>query len=168
MALKYIVRHCSGSIGSKYVLLIDSDYALNVYNLLQYLNVTDKQNGLYGGKVWSGAVPERLQSHKHYRSLTDYKYGVYPPFVAAGAVLLTQDVARSFYILSAYTKYFPFDDVFYGILAYKLGIKPWAMNEVLPSSADIPDKDSLLHHILIGSHRFGDYNEVKYIYDKFG
>lgn len=168
MALKYVTQHCSGSTGSKYVLLIDSDYSLNVHNLLKYVTVMNRDTGVYGGKVWTNAAPVRWPRDKHYRSLKDYRFQVFPPFVAAGAVLLTQDVAQSFYILSAYTKYIPFDDVFYGIIAYKLGIHPIAMDAVLPSSVDIPEKDSKLHHILIGSHRFGKYDEVKYIYDTTG
>lgn len=160
MGLRYLTTYCKYKY--TFALFIDGDYSLNINNLLMYLD-TANRTCFYGGQMWF-AAPFRDPTHKHYRSLQQYPYALYPPFIAAGAMLLSVDVAEQFFILSHYTAYFPFDDVFYGFIAKKLDITPVQMDKILPSTDGIPKKKHPRNHKIIGSHRFGKLEEVEYIY----
>lgn len=163
MGLRYLKTYCDGKYD--FAFFIDGDYALNINNLLSYLN-TANRTSFYGGQMWF-ASPFRDPSHKHYRSLKQYPFALYPPFIAAGAMLVSVDVAEQFFILSHYTAYFPFDDVFYGFIAKKLNIIPVQMDKILPSTDGIPKKSHTKNHKIIGSHRFGKLDEVEYIYKQY-
>lgn len=165
-ALRYVTEHCINN--TDYVLLIDGDYSLNIRNLELFLTKLGSATDVYGGDVWSQSRPFRLPLHKHYVSLQEYPYTYYPDYVTAGAILLSQDVAKKFYITSLYTKYYPFDDVYYGFIALKLGITPISLSKLLPSHYSIPKASDPANKNLIGSHRFGNIQEVEYIYNNFG
>ena len=68
--------------------------------------------------------PGRSKDDKWYISKTDYPHDIYPPFVRAGAMIMSVNVLRDFYAASNYVKHFVFDDVYFGLIAYKLNIKP--------------------------------------------
>ena len=163
MGLRYMTEMCDS--GSNFTFFIDGDYALNIVNLLTYLHNLRSHENFYGGKMWF-TRPLRQKFDKHYRSLEQYPYAYYPPFIAAGAMLLSEDVVKRFYILSHYTKYFPFDDVFFGFIAKKLDVTAVQMSDLLPSYFNIPQKDDIRNLHLIGSHRFGHLDEVEFIYNK--
>lgn len=167
MAFQYITEQCLPHSSVLYLLLIDDDYALNVRKLESYLIETAKKFDLYAGYVWKKSRPFRIHFHKHYMSLDQYPYSHYPPFVSAGAMLLTSDVVKKFYIVSKFSKYYPFDDVFYGFVAKKLNISPTDIGEFLPSYYNVPSVHSKSNKRLIGSHRFGKIDEVFQIYKKF-
>lgn len=163
MGLRYLTQYRNNQF--EFAFFIDGDYALNINNLLQYLRQANRTS-FYGGQMWF-AAPFRDPSHKHYRSLQQYPYALYPPFIAAGAMLLSSDVVEKFFILSHYTTYFPFDDVFYGFIAKKLNITPVQMDKILPSTDGIPKKYHTKNHKIIGSHRFGKLKEVEYIHRQY-
>ena len=165
-SLRYSTEYCRET--TSYVLLIDDDYALNIYNLEAYIRFIDKPTGLYGGKTWWDSQPFRLPLHKHYVSLNDYPFSQYPPFVTAGAILLSIDVAEKLYVGSKFTKYYPFDDVFFGIVAKKMGLTPTDMGDLIPSYFSVPKITDDRNKALIGSHRFGKLSEVDYIHKEHG
>lgn len=49
---------------------------------------------------------------------------MWPPYVTAGAFVLSKEALIKFYYGSFYTKKFRFDDIYLGLLAKKLNIKP--------------------------------------------
>jgi hypothetical protein len=67
---------------------------------------------------------------KWYISLQDYPYNKFPPYASAGFYLMSQQSSRLFYVASKLVKRFKFDDIYMGILAYKLGVTPMHMNNV--------------------------------------
>jgi hypothetical protein len=67
---------------------------------------------------------------KWYISLEDYPYSKFPPYVSAGCYLLSQQSSKLFYIASKIVKRFKFDDIYMGILAYKLDVTPMHMDNV--------------------------------------
>jgi hypothetical protein len=67
---------------------------------------------------------------KWYISLRDYPYDKFPPYVSAGFYLLSEQSSKLFYIASKLVKRFKFDDIYMGILAYKLGVTPMHMENV--------------------------------------
>jgi len=82
--------------------------------LVEYLKEKAYPPDLYAGRVWSDARPFRDPNHPHYMSFEFYPYRRLPPFIAAGATLISATVAKSLNIVGQFTKYLPFDDVFYG------------------------------------------------------
>ena len=79
---------------------------------------------------YPNSSPMRHMMSKWYISLQDYPYNKFPPYVSAGCYLLSQQSARLFYIGTKLIKRFKFDDIYMGILAYKLGIPPIHMSSV--------------------------------------
>jgi len=150
---------------SQFSFFIDGDYSLNVAQLLNYL----KQNGrpkFYSGKVWKNAYVHRDPTSPHYLSFETYPFQFFPPYIAAGGTILSADIVRQLHIISKYTKYIPFDDVFYGMVAKKLGINLVDSGHLLPAWDMIPRVDNREGlSKLIGSHRRGNLTEVRIIYD---
>jgi hypothetical protein len=124
MGLKWIDVYCPDS---KYYLFIDDDYYLNPNVLTKYLSeqITDVQySNLYAGFVFENSSPMRHLLSKWYVSLDEYPYDKFPPYVSAGCYLLSSKSARLFYIATKLIKLFRFDDIYLGILAYRLNIQP--------------------------------------------
>lgn len=65
-------------------------------------------------------------SSKWHLSLDEYPYNHFPRYLPAGAIVMSKQVVEDFYYASYYTKHFRFDDVFLGIMAYKMNIIPFS------------------------------------------
>jgi len=149
---------------SQYALFIDGDYALNVDALISYLRTHGKP-ALIGGKVWASSAPRRLPSDPHYLSYDFYPYSRFPPFIAAGAIIISRDLVQPLHIFSYFTKHVPFDDVFYGLVAKKLGLTLTDLSDLLPSWWSVPAADDTPRlRTLIATHRFGNLAEVERIH----
>lgn len=83
---------------------------------------------LYAGYVFKSA-PHRHYISKWYVSLKEYPYHLWPPYVTAGAYILSKNALIDMYFTSYYTKHFRFDDIYLGLLAYKAKIKPFHCND---------------------------------------
>lgn len=59
-----------------------------------------------------------------YISLSDYSFSHFPPYVAVGAVLFSKEALLDFHTVTSFVAPFPFDGIYLGICAKKLGIKP--------------------------------------------
>lgn len=168
MGLHYITNHCVHENKTSYLLLIDGDYALSIYNLEAYIRHIRKPEGLYCGHTWWNSKPYRTPFSKHYLPLSEYPYDQFPPYVSGGTILLSIDVVQKFYVTSQYTKHFAFDDIFYGILAKKLGITPTDTGGLLPSLFNVPKPRDHRNMKTIGSHRTGNLYDVEHIYREYG
>uniref|UniRef100_A0AC34G204 Hexosyltransferase n=1 Tax=Panagrolaimus sp. ES5 TaxID=591445 RepID=A0AC34G204_9BILA len=115
-ALKFAQNYCSTGPVS-YVFLVDDDYMISMKNLIVEVEKHPPNERLYMGWRFDTS-PFRLVS------LNDYPFSQYPPYISAGAVLLTSQTVREFYLAIQHLKVYPFDDVYAGIIAYKLGIMP--------------------------------------------
>jgi hypothetical protein len=130
MGIRWVVDYCPDS---RFYLFIDDDFYLNPRLLVKYLceNVTAEQfNTFYAGYVFENSSPMRHMISKWYISLKDYPYNKFPPYASAGCYLLTAKSVRLFYLASRIVELFKFDDIYMGILAYKLDIKPVHMDNV--------------------------------------
>ena len=76
----------------------------------------------YAGNVQLGG-PQRDKTGKWYISEEEYPHALYPPFINAGAYVLSNLAVRKFYYASYFVKRFRFDDVYIGFIAWKLGTK---------------------------------------------
>ncbi|CAI5447587.1 unnamed protein product [Caenorhabditis angaria] len=99
-----------------FIFLVDDDYLVNIKNLENLVKFKNPGAHLYTGFVFNSS-PFRFNLHKHRISLEEYPYSQYPPYVSAGAVLISRKTASVFHENIPKLKTFPFDDVFTGILA---------------------------------------------------
>jgi len=83
---------------------------------------------LFSGFVFVSS-PHRHYPSKWYVSLSEYKYDKWPPYVTAGAYVLSKNALIDMYYASMYTAHFRFDDIFLGIVAKKAGIEPYHCDE---------------------------------------
>lgn len=83
---------------------------------------------LYAGYVFRSA-PLRHYFSKWYISLEEYPYHMWPPYVTAGAYIISRTAFIDMYYASYYTKHFRFDDIYLGLLAFKANIEPLHCDE---------------------------------------
>lgn len=151
MGLKWAVKFCSAS---KFYMFVDDDYYVSTKNILrfirnpanypQYLEDSNRKTKndsvihqtqiedfelpddvrLYAGYVFFSA-PHRHFTSKWYVSLEEYPYHMWPPYVTAGAYILSLEALMDMYYTSFYTQHFRFDDVYLGLLAKKADIEPF-------------------------------------------
>ena len=130
MGIRWINEYCSNA---RFYLFIDDDFYLNPNLLMKYLanNVTESMlSTFYAGYVFGNSSPMRHLLSKWYISLKDYPYHKFPPYVAAGCYILSRQSAHLFYMASKLIELFKFDDIYMGILAHKLDIKPLHLESV--------------------------------------
>ena len=126
MGFRWAVKFCSMS---KFFLFVDDDYFVSVKNVIQFLGYTHDSNLFSGYVVWKG-WPER--SGKWSVSKKDYPGDSYPPYVTGGAYITSYHVARMFSIVFPYIQYLEIDDVYIGIVAYKVNVKPTFNPNIIP------------------------------------
>ncbi|GFS47670.1 beta-1,3-galactosyltransferase brn [Nephila pilipes] len=117
---------------------------------------------LFAGYVFFSS-PMRHKSSKWYISLTDYPFSKYPPYVTAGAYVLSFKALEDLYYTSMYTKNFKFDDVYLGIVAKKCGISP-LHNKHFYFWRKRYNKYS--YREVIASHGFDDPDELTKIWEE--
>jgi len=119
---QWILHFCNNS---KFVLAVDDDYFVAPERIVKFLsNLTSSESeGLYFGHI-GNPYPPRDRSDRWYIPIKDYPYDLYPPFLSGGAILMSRRVAMEISIGFLYTKYFKYDDVYLGIVLFKLGRKP--------------------------------------------
>ena len=77
---------------------------------------------LFAGYVFISS-PHRHKSSKWYISLKEYPYDLWPPYITAGAFVLSKEALLDMYYGSMYTKHFRFDDIYLGLIAKKLKLE---------------------------------------------
>ena len=100
--------------------------------------------------------PIRDRFSKWFVSIEEYPYNRFPPFINAGAYVISIKTLRTLYIASQFVKPFRFDDVYLGILA-KDGI------ELYHSERFWMDNIDDLNYT-IASHDFQDTKELDNIW----
>ncbi|XP_022121557.2 beta-1,3-galactosyltransferase brn-like [Pieris rapae] len=121
MSFRWLYEHCSTS---DYYLFTDDDMYISVKNLLDYVHSeSEGDRQLFAGYVFK-SVPQRYHSSKWRVSLDEYPWDRWPPYVTAGAFVVTNKSMKYLYAGSLYVKHFRFDDIYLGIVAKKVGIEP--------------------------------------------
>ncbi|KAG8201825.1 hypothetical protein JTE90_027305 [Oedothorax gibbosus] len=121
----------------------------------------------FDGRLFSGFVfqssPMRHKSSKWYVTLEEYPYSKYPPYVTAGAYVLSYPALEDLYFTSMFTKHFKFDDVYLGIVAKKCGISP-LHNDNFYFWKKPYSKETYSN--VIASHGFSDPNELREVWEE--
>ncbi|KAK6740329.1 hypothetical protein RB195_008660 [Necator americanus] len=122
-SISYAFKPNHGCPSPDFLFLVDDDYMVQVGALLQYIARKNVSQHLYEGWRFD-TTPFRVRFHKHAASLKLYPFDRYPPYISAGAVLLSRETFSYFYYAMQLVKLYSFDDIYAGILAYLLGIPP--------------------------------------------
>lgn len=162
MGLRWVTEHCSHA---RFIMFSDDDMFVsptNVLKLLKSLSKRQLENGVYIGYRFFSA-PLRHRNSKWYVSLGEYPYSMYPPYLTAGAYIMSNKTALDMYYGSLYTKHFRFDDIFLGIIAKKIGLTP-VNNENFYFYKKSYSKDG--YKKVIASHGFHDPEELLLVWQK--
>ncbi|XP_033756128.1 beta-1,3-galactosyltransferase 5-like [Pecten maximus] len=119
--IKWAVNECKQA---EYVMVVDDDFYVASDLLVQLLHTVGRSRNFYMGWLNRNPVPVRNMRDKWFVSKRDFRYPVYPEFISAGAIVMSMDFAVDIHIASQYTNHFKFDDVFIGIVASKLRVRP--------------------------------------------
>uniref|UniRef100_A0A915PCS4 Hexosyltransferase n=1 Tax=Meloidogyne floridensis TaxID=298350 RepID=A0A915PCS4_9BILA len=138
-SIKFAHNYCNGGT-VPFVLLLDDDYLLLPWNLAA-----------------------EVEKHVAHESISEYPFNAYPPYITAGAVLISGQTINEFYIAIQHTAIFIFDDIYAGILSYLLAIQP----QHNPNFSPFPHVDSTdWWKTLIAAHGYSSillnstYNEL--------
>lgn len=175
LAFTWAVRFCPDS---KFYMFVDDDYYVSTKNVLRFIrNPTYyphyltklKEKGiahadfelegdvrLYAGYAFKSA-PLRHWSSKWYVSLEEYPYDLWPPYVTAGAYILSRESLLDMYYASFYTKHFRFDDIYVALLAFKCNIEPFHSEEFYFNKLSYSPKG---YEFVVASHGWGDSQEM--------
>ena len=158
MIFRWINEYCSSrSVRSPhldlrtYVLIVDDDHYLDWESLMSYLNEIDEDREMttyerrtfLTGSLLIRSRPQRSISDHRYVSIIDYPFDVYPPFLSTRCLLMTRYNVRLTYLASHYTRLFPFDDVYLGLLAYAMSTKLIENNRLFSSTLDASSSTTL-------------------------
>ena len=123
MGFNWIVEYCNHA---EFVLFLDDDMYLNMNMLIEYMNVLEASNtrNILTGILSHDSAPLRNTGSRHFVSLNEYPYDVYPDFLAGSFILASIYVVKLFQSIFPYVKHLPIDDSYLGIVAKKLNIMP--------------------------------------------
>ncbi|CAJ0579682.1 unnamed protein product, partial [Mesorhabditis spiculigera] len=108
---------------SEFSLFIDADYVVNVARLLSQIRDAELEVDLYKGWRFDSS-PFRMTLSKHAVSYAQYPFDRYPPYITAGAVLLSRETVEKFIHAIPQAELYLMDDIYAGILAYLTGVQP--------------------------------------------
>lgn len=121
----------------------------------------------FDGRLFAGFVfnssPMRHKSSKWYITLEEYPFSKYPPYITAGAYVVSYPALVDMYFTSLFTKHFKFDDVYLGIVAKKCNISP-LHNDHFHFWKKAYDKDAYAN--VIASHGYDDPAELKLVWEE--
>lgn len=117
---------------------------------------------LFAGFVFMSS-PHRHKSSKWYVPLSEYPYHLWPPYVTAGAYILSRQALIDMYYTSLYTKHFRLDDIFLGLVAKKANIEPFHCEEFHFYKKDYTKFN---YKYVITSHGYGNPNELLYVWNE--
>lgn len=184
MGFKWAANYCNHS---KFYFFADDDFYVSTRNVLRFIRnplqypqylempvetIQVKNNMMdyelpANIKLFSGFVfvssPHRHYTSKWYTSLQEYPYHLWPPYVTAGAYIVSHQVVLDFYFASKFTKHFRFDDIYLGILAKKTYVEPYHCEEFY-----FYKKDYSLHNYqyVIASHGYDNSAELMKVWNE--
>lgn len=186
MGIYWAKTHCNFS---KFYMFVDDDYYVSTKNVLRFIRYPTNYPGylkeplgnvgvlpksrklkqdfeltedvrLYTGYVFLSA-PHRHYTSRWYVSLKEYPYHMWPPYVTAGAFILSRSVIIDMYYTSFYTKHFRFDDIYIGLLAFKAKIEPYHCDEFYFNRKFY---NRYAYNYTIATHGFYDPKELIHIW----
>ncbi|XP_064632727.1 uncharacterized protein LOC135491022 isoform X2 [Lineus longissimus] len=122
--LRWVQTYCANA---KFMLRLNDDVMVHQYKFIQYLRDRGlPDTKLYWGQVFHDSRVDKGLAKHEYRSNIPWREGsYYPPYCNGPYILMTMDVVKNMYKMSSRTPLMFPEDVYYGILAEKLGIRTY-------------------------------------------
>ncbi|XP_034944780.1 beta-1,3-galactosyltransferase brn-like [Chelonus insularis] len=117
---------------------------------------------LYAGYVFNSR-PHRHKTSKWYVPLQEYPYNKWPLYVSAGAYVLSKEALVDIYFASFYIKHFRFDDIYLGIIAKKVHLKPFHCHKFHFYKKDYTTYN---YKHVITSHGYSDPKELIQVWNE--
>lgn len=117
---------------------------------------------IYAGFVFNSSIPQRDRFRKWYTSLSQYPYSRYPPYVTAGAYLVSQDALKEIYLASRYVAHFTYDDIYIGLIALKIKLLPTHVDQFYFHMK--PYNRAGDYRDVIASHGYSDGDKLREIW----
>ena len=108
---------------------------------------------LFTGYVFPRSRPQRFKWSKWFVDMLEYPFNFWPPYVTAGAYILSRDALVDMYYTSYYTRMFRFDDIWLGLIAKKADIEPFHNSQFYFSP---PQYTVMSYKYVVASHGFSD------------
>ncbi|OWF38637.1 Beta-1,3-galactosyltransferase brn [Mizuhopecten yessoensis] len=104
MGFNWASQYCRSA---SHILFVDDDHYLVLPNILIYINnlYTSNMANFIVGYAYFEAEPHRSSSSKWCVSLEDYPFDRYPPYLTAGAYVVSRDVADKMVFSFPYVSY---------------------------------------------------------------
>ena len=120
LGLKWAGLKCPNAT---YVMNLDSDMFVNVYNLVTLL--TDSPRVEFAkGNLKPFSRPLRHRHSKWYTPVDMYPEPSYPPYLNGPAYVMSGDLPVRIFNESVHVRYIPWDDVFIGLVMKKIKVSP--------------------------------------------
>jgi len=113
---------------------------------------------LFAGFVFPRSRPHRHKTSKWFVDLDEYPFDFWPPYVTAGAYVLSREALVDMYFTSYYTKMFRFDDIWLGLVAKKARLEPFHCPEFHFYPKDY--SRVVQYRFVVASHGFSDPTEL--------
>jgi hypothetical protein len=124
LALNWINNHCPNT---HFVSKVADDVLVNINQLVLYLNNNLNNRNTIFGYMWQNAYPKRDNNSLWFVTFEEFKGNVYDPFPSGTALILTNDLSKSFYDYALGFPVPPFsvwmDDVYFGMIGARLNTR---------------------------------------------
>ncbi|KAH8400270.1 hypothetical protein KR215_009679 [Drosophila sulfurigaster] len=163
MGLRWASEHFNNS---DFYLFVDDDYYVSIKNVLRFLGKgrqSHHNKELFAGFVFE-STPLRHKFSKWYVSLEEYPFDRWPPYVTAGAFILSRDALLKMYEVGRTIPLFRFDDIYLGIVAYTAHIPVHHCERFLFHKMPYDGPESFSN--VIASHGFGDPVEMEHVWNE--
>lgn len=169
MSFRWVYEHCSTA---DFYLFTDDDMYISLTNLMNYVyeqpttalttkhsfydQASERDKILFAGYVFKSS-PHRYLTSTWRVSVEEYPWNKWPPYVTAGAYIVSNKAMKILYLASLYVKHFRFDDVYLGIVAKKAGIEPIHCPQFYFYKKEYSKET---YGDVIASHGYGDHSEL--------
>ncbi|BFG02311.1 beta-1-3-galactosyltransferase brn [Drosophila madeirensis] len=163
MGMRWASEHFNQS---DFYMFVDDDYYVSIKNVLRFLGRgrdTHHPDRLFAGYVFQTS-PLRHKFSKWYVSLEEYPFDKWPPYVTAGAFILSRSALLEMYATSRRVPLFRFDDIYLGIVALKANIPVHHCDGFLFHRPHYSGPDSYSN--VIASHGFSDPEEMVHVWNE--
>ncbi|XP_063094321.1 beta-1,3-galactosyltransferase 9 [Cavia porcellus] len=119
---QWAVSFCPNAL---FILKVDEEMFVNLPTLVAYLlNLKEHLEDIYVGRVIHHDIPNRDPNSQGFVSLSEYPETYYPDYCSGEAFIMSQNVARMMYVVFKEVSTMVPADVFVGICAKTIGLKP--------------------------------------------
>ncbi|XP_022086890.1 beta-1,3-galactosyltransferase 1-like [Acanthaster planci] len=120
MGLRWAAQFCPNA---RYILKVDVDMFVNVYNLVERLETAPTFNFAEGNRK-DITEPIRDRHSKWYTSPEMYPGKTYPPYLDGPAYLVSGDLSSRVFGSSLNVRFLPWEDAYVGIIMHRIHVEP--------------------------------------------